>query len=199
MPYVNPYSTSLPGIDEARLLALQAMIVASLTDLNSALNRDSLSPMTLQSSQIILGDPEALDTSLICIVGGGKHDATDMEIEGLFMPRQNTSGRKVTLFTNMYVYLHPNEMHPANDDPLQHVAYREMARARICDHIRYRVFNAAQGAVIQLTSQEFTSGGEFDTLKDCHIKQIAKGMTPKNAGGVQMVCSAHLMHCGYIA
>lgn len=198
MPYVNPYSTSLPGVDEARLLALQSMIVASLSDLNASLARDSASPMTpFTSGQILIGDPETVTQSLICVVGGGKNDATDMEAGRAPMKRTDTDGPGLTLYTNLYVYLHRNEMLPADDSPLTYVQYMEIARSRICDHLRKRVFNAAAGAVINLTSSEYVSTGT-DQMGDCKITKISKMMYQKGSGDSIWIYGAHLLHEGIV-
>jgi hypothetical protein len=74
-----------------------------------------------------------------------------------------------------------------------------VARARICGHLRKRVFNSQQGVTIQLASQELTSGLDFDQLKDAHITAIKKGEFPKGADGAIMVVGAHLLHTGWIA
>lgn len=194
MPYSNPYSTSLPGIRESLSDTIVANIQASLTDLNTALNRDSRSPMTWTSAQVILGDPETVTTSLICVVGGGKQDATDVEElpEHRMMPRTDGGGMAYLFHTNIYVYIHPDEMRA--DSPLTAVQYREVARARIVDHLRKRVFDSKQYATMTLTSQEYTSGTTYDTVGDCRLKQIALGVTPKGPDGRILMYSAHLMH-----
>jgi hypothetical protein len=200
MPYVTPYSTALPDLDEARLFAIQTMIVASLTDLNTALGRDGLAGgLQIAASQVILGNPNLVPQSLICIVGGGKEDATDMEIVGRggFMPRSDKSGYMHTLYTNIYVYIGSEEL--LTDDPIAYVQFREVARARICGHIRKRVFNSLQGVLIQLASQELTTGADCDQLKDAHISSIKKGEFPKGPGGDISIYGAHLLHQGWIA
>ena len=205
MPYVNPYPTANVGAAEARLLALQAMILPSLADLNAALARDSNSPMNFTAAQVVFGDPETLATSLICVVGGGKQDGTDMEIgQGghEFMPRTDVTAPHLDVTTNIYVYLHPDDMipDPTGDsvaDALQAVQYREIARSRIVDHLRKRVFNSQQASVITLASQEFNGAG-FDQLLNAKITSVKMGLTPKNAGGATYVYSAHLVHEGTI-
>lgn len=195
MAYANPYPTSLPGLDEARLLAIQAMIVASLTDLNSAWNRDALSPITLTSGQVIIGDPNSLPNSLICVVGGGKQDGTDVEIsENFISGRSDVVSFRDALHTNIYFYIHPDEM--PSGSALTYIANREYAMARFCDHMRKRVFNAQQGANITLASKEFDSVNlvNYDRLVTCMVKQVKKGVANKSFGLTMEVYCAILTH-----
>ena len=199
MPYTTPYTTSLPDIDEARLLAIQTMIVASLADLNTALARDTLAGnLQLTSSQVVLGNPNLVPSTVIGIVGGGKDDATDMDMveKDGFMPRTDKSGYVHWLYTNIYVYIGSEDL--LTDDPVAYVSYREIARARICGHLRKRVFNSLQGVLITLASQEFTSGSDYDQMKDAHICCIKKGEFPKGPAGEIMVYGAHLLHKAWI-
>ena len=205
MPFVNPYDVALPTVEEARLLAFQAMIISSLDTLNASLNRDSASPLTFTAAQVIIGDPETVATSLICIVGGGKNDGTDMEIgQGAheFMPRTDFAAPHLQVHTNIYVYIHPSDMIPADSgdtifDAKQAVQYRETARARIVGHLRKRVFNSAQASVITLSSQEFNGTG-YDQLLDAKIVNVKMGVTAKNTGGFMYIYSAELHHESYI-
>lgn len=200
MPYTNPYDTSLPGLGEARLLAIQAMIVASLSDLNVALNRDGLTPMTLQASQVVRGDPVKVPSSLICVVGGGERDGTDMQAEdGYFIPRTDGAGEHYTIFTNIYIFLHPDEM--ATDDPVLYVQRHTDALQRICDHLRKRVFNSAQGSEIVLASQEFghLNPAGFDVLYKTYVRDVWCGMAEKNFGNSMVGYAAHLTHVAEIA
>lgn len=204
MPYANNYNTSLPDAGEARLLAMQAMTVASLADLNSSLNRDALSPMRFISSQVILGDPETVTKSLICFVGGGKQDGTDMELGTgpQFMPRSDNTAPSLSVHTNIYVYLHPDDLIPAPTgdtaaDALRAVQYLETARARIVGHLRRRVFNSQAASVITLGSQEFNGTG-YDQLLNARIVSVRNGVTFKGAGGNLALYSAHLAHEGTV-
>ncbi len=201
MPYITPYAATLPTLEEARLWAIQAMIVASLSDLNTSLAQTGMPssmPLSLTSDDVVLGDPETVLRTLICVVGGGNQDAKDMEIEpDYFKPRNDKAGPKETIYTNIYCYIGHNDL--LASDPLQYVQYREIALARIRGHLRKRVFNSAQGATINLQSQEHTSGSDFDQLKNCHIRAIYQGKVPKMGGKLEVVWSSHLVHTGWIA
>jgi len=197
MSYQTPYPTDLPGLDEARLLAIQARIVEALPDLNAALNRDGQTPLTFTEAQVVLGDPETVTRSLLCVTGGGRHEGLDAEIEGAFLPRSDRSGFRVRFFTPLHVYIGPKDL--LTEDPLRYAQTRELALARICDHLRKRVFNSQQGAVLPLASQELTTAPDFDTLNDGHIAQITKGRAAKGPGATLAVYAATLLHVGWIA
>jgi hypothetical protein len=197
MPYTNNYPTDMPGIGEARLDALQALIIASLPDLNAALARDGKSPLSFAPEQVIQGDPETVTGSLICLVGGGKQDGTDLEVEGRFIPRGDCSGYQETVSTNIYVYIGPNDMR--TDDLLAYVQYRETTRQRVVDHLRKRVFNCAAGASIVLSSREHTTSPDFDTLHDGMAHAVYMGLVSKGSAGSFNVWCAHLVHEGRLA
>jgi len=192
MPYSTNYPVDKPGIGEARLDAIQALIIASLDDLNAALNRDARSPLTFAPEDVIQGDPETVTKSLICIVGGGKQDGTDMGIIGRSIPRGDCSGYQETVSTNIYVYIGPNDMR--TDGALGYVAYRETARQRIVDHLRHRVFNCRNGSAIPLASQEHTTDPDTDTLHDGMVVDVLMGLVPKGPGGTFNVWCAQLLH-----
>lgn len=191
------YSTSLPGLDEARLDAIKTMLTNGLSGLNTTLARDGLTPMVWTAAQIVIGDTLRLSASRISIVGGGEHDGQDLEAERYFAPINETQGYKETLATNIYVYIHPDEF--PSSDPLAQAAMRERALSRICDHLRRRVFNAVGNDTMTLTSQEHASGGSYDALIACRVKAIYKGVTGKDFGGQVEVLTAHLIHEGVIA
>lgn len=192
MPYSTNYPVDLPGLGEARLDAIQQRIIESLDDLNAALNRDAKSPLTFAPEDVIQGDPETVTKSLICIVGGGKQDGTDMGVAGRFIPRGDCSGYEETIATNVYVYIGPNDMR--TDGANAYVQYRETARQRIVDHLRKRVFNCAGGAAIPLSSKEHVTGPDTDTLHDGMVTEILMGLVAKGPGGAFNVWCAHLIH-----
>lgn len=206
MPYTSNYNISLPDVGEARLDAMQAMIIASLDDLNASLNRDAQSPLTFTSAQVIIGDPEMVTVSTICVCGGGKQDATDMELGqggNEFMPRTDSAAPHIDLSTNIYVYISQNDMIPAPSsdtiaDAQKAVLYREKARARIVGHLRRRVFNSQAASCITLASQEFSGSGANDQILNARITSIKLGMSPKGTGGSLYLYSANLLHEGYL-
>jgi hypothetical protein len=203
-PYSNPYSVNLAGLQEAVIKAVQQMIIDSLADLNTSLGRDSLSPMpALTTAQIVRGNPSVFTQTLICVVAGGTMDSLVMRLEGLFMPRGDLANRREVVQTGIIVKVHSDDMLPAGTDPvvtsLQTVNYMEIALARICDHLRRRVFNVQQGAIIQLDSHEHNTSAPFDQLLDCGLKEIRKDTAPTGIGGSAEAYFAMLLHEGYIA
>jgi len=191
------YSTDLPGLDEARLLAIQTLITNSLTDLNSALDRDALTPIVFSADQIVLGDPMRLTASRISIIGGGEQDGTDINSSRYFTPHNDTQGMREEVSTNIFVYIHPDEFPDTNAET--QATTRELAVARICDHLRRRVFNDPDNIDITLTSREHSTDPDYDALLNCRIKSVRKGITLKDFGGLIEVPSAHLIHVGELA
>lgn len=188
----TPYSASLPGLDEARLAAIKALIVANVTLLNSALAVGSLTPLVFTSAMVEVGDSDYLPGTRIRIVGGGEDDGTDLEatpyLSGVIYQNK--------LITNIYVYLHPDDLGEADQPDWAYA--QELARARICDTLRKRVFNHIDNTNLTLTSKE-GNGTDFDVLKGCHVRQIIKGVAPKSIGRTVIVNTAHLIHEGEFA
>ena len=199
---MSVYSVNYPGIDEARLDAIKAVIVAGLSSLNASLAVSPAIPaksgagsMTLAASQVLIGDPIMLRQSRISVVGGGENDQTDMEIQ----PFLNAYERRHEVTTSIFVYIHPDEC-PSSDEAVK-AEGQERALARICDHLRARVFNTTSGINIGMASREqitTVSGGYYDLLLDCHITRIKKGITPKGMGEMKECLSAELTHTGRI-
>lgn len=193
-----PFLTTKPGPGEACLDALLALMVAKVSDLNTMI---ALSPavtigVTVDSTFFHIGDPDTMpDTALfpfwVTIVGGGKQDGRDTEVE----IRQSGPGYWYTLYHNIYLYVHP-ESFPGTDAYVQ-AALRERFRARVCDWLIYDVFNNGTNATVTLGSQQMTNG-TFDTLDESRVEDLTKGFVLKSFGTTQYVYMAHLMHRGKI-
>lgn len=187
------YSTSLPGLDEAVRSAIKTLIVNSLTDLNTALARDSATPMTWTSGQVIIGDPMRLSASRISILGGSEGDGTDMSIRQVMSP---TIYEEVVT-TNIYVYIWPDEFPQAGAETQE--TMRELALSRVCDHLRVRVLNDPANASITLTSREYGIAPAYDALQMCKVTKVLKTWAFKDFGKQTEVRTAHLIHEGTIA
>ena len=179
----------LPGLDEAVREALRALVAGSLTTLNARLARDAATPMLFASGQVVLGDSVHLTASRISIVGGGEADGRDMLVERHLAPNIY----RVDVSTNLYVYLHPDEMTSDSPAPEAHMARIELALSRVCDHLR-PLLNA--GSTLTLGSREYAAAPAYDVLMDCHVREIAKGVVPKSHGQSLEVPSAHLVWIG---
>lgn len=191
------YSTSLPGLDEARLVAVHGLLSGALATLNAALAVDSQTPMSLTSGQITIGDTGKLEATRISVVGGGEHDATDMEVAMEFVGINDVANDQQRLFTNVFVRLHPNEFVGTLDGAALDRA-RELARARICDTIRRRILGAPQNRCITLTSREHATSPDYDVLGPCWVRDIRKGYEYMGYGNTIQVLSAQLVHVGII-
>jgi len=187
------YSTSLPGLDEATRSALQTLIVNSIPDLNTALARDALTPMTWTSGQVVIGDPLRLSASRISIVGGNENDGMDMSIRQVMAPVIYES----VITTNIYVYIWPDEFPQAGYEAQE--TMRELALSRVCDHLRVRLLNDASNASITLASREYAISPAYDELQMCKVTRVLKTWAMKDFGKQTEVRCAHLIHEGTIA
>jgi hypothetical protein len=191
-----PYSTSTPGIGEARYDAIKARMVAKLSDLQTAIA--GISPaitlgVSLTSACVHIGDPEKLPAQAtnpfwFAIVGGGKQDGRDQSIDlkasGAIFDRQ--------IYTNIYWYLHPDTL-PESDEFDQAEA-RERLRERVSDWILGDCFNLAAGMDLTLTSREYIPAPNYDTLREGYVHEITKGYVQKSFGSGMWVFHAHYMH-----
>lgn len=193
-----PYILTKPGIGEATLDAILALMVAKVTDLNTIL---ALSPAlsigaTVDSSFFSIGDPDTLKDATtnpfwVTVVGGGRQDGRDTEVE----IKQTGPGYWYTLHTNIYLYLHPQSFPGSN--AFTQATNRERLRARICDWLLYDVFNNGTNYRVTLGSQQMTNG-TYDSLDEAKVTDVTKGFVLKSFGTAQYVFMAHFMHTGRV-
>ena len=193
-----PFLTTKPGIGEACLDALLALMVAKIGDLNTML---ALAPsislgVSVDSTFFHIGDPDTMPDSAtspfwISVVGGGRADGRDTEVE----IKQSGPGYWYTIYHNLYFYLHP-QFGPSTDAFAQ-AATRERLRARVCDWLLYDVFNNGMNYTVTLGSQQMTNG-TADTLDECRITDLTKGFVLKSFGTTQYVYMAHMVHRGRV-
>lgn len=201
------FHTGQAGIDEARLIALSDLLKANLASLNAMLTRDGLwTRGSITSDMVVKGDPTKLPAVseaplMLCVVGGGRYDELDMEMDYAFIDQTDNSGFRLQIYTNILVYLHPDAV--AEDATTwaaikQQAEHQETVRARVCDWARKGVLNARANISIALTSQEFNASPAFDALDRCHVSKIYKGHFDKSFGGSERVYGAHIVHLGRV-
>jgi len=197
MTFVNPYPVDLPGLREAMNFKLQSITQGSLTVLNEALHRDDLSPIPIiTSDQVVLGDPQLVNQTLICIIGGGRDDATDMETASVYLAGGSETGSYgETLYTLIKVLLYKNDL-AALTTVATMVQAQEVTLARITDHLRKRVFNSMQYYNLTLASQEHYPDG--DIVTGCRVKNVKMGVTGRGYGSDLSLPYAELLHVGEI-
>lgn len=202
------FSTSLPGIDEARLDAIANLLsdATNIANLNTMLTRDALWSQTVTSAMVSIGDPQILPAVadaplIISVVGGGRYDELDMEIEYRYIDQTAQSGFRHEIYTNIYVYIHPDAV-PSDSTSWSTIrtqaAKRERVRARVCDWLRKGVLNAPGNIALTLASREWTVSPNYDVLDRCHVQSVYKGYFEKGLGGSKPVYGAHLVHAGRI-
>jgi hypothetical protein len=203
-----PYSTTLPNIDEARLDAITALLVANLASLNTSLLRGGLWTLpAITSSMVSIGDPERLPLTaaeapiILSVVGGGRYEELDTEADYRYIDQSANSGFKVDVYTNIFVYLHPDSV-PAADNTWASVraqaATRERIRSRVCDWLRAGVLNAQANLAITLGSREYSVSPGFDVLDRCRASMIYKGYFEKSFARGQQLYGAHIVHVGRV-
>lgn len=172
---MSGFSTSVIGLQEARLVALQSYLQGKISDLNTTLQ---LSPLSLAtgsatSSNVIIGDPYTLDDSLkflICVCGGGGRSMTGMDLESQFkeIGLPNVSTIQYQVHSRILVYVHPDTF-PVSTQTVSNVntqvekAHRMVCR--ICDWLRADCFAVVGGVDMTLTSQEYTNTGDNFTMQ----------------------------------
>lgn len=196
------YSTSLPGLAEARLDAYKTLIVNSLTDLNMAMavGSDLTGFPTLTSANVTLGDPRliASGTATIAIYGGGEDNAVDIEQEEFFLSPSETAGLGARIYTTIDVWLHPDWT--ANiTSAAACAAKNERAMARLLDHLRKRVFNVPANYTLTLTSREYATSPDYDVLTESKVQRVIKGTTEKEYGDGVRCQYGRLVLSAYIA
>jgi len=194
------WQPDLPGLRESCLDTLVAAMTTKIADLETAL---TISPAlslgaSITSGQFHVGDPDTLpDLSTspfwVSVVGGGKRDGTDTEIE----VKQSGPGFWLTVHTNIYLYLHPDAF--PSTDAFSQATQRERFRARFTDWLRADVFNTPAAYSLTLGSKETTNGGPaYDELNESYIRDISMGYVLKSFGPSVWVFMAHYAHSGKI-
>ena len=198
------YHTDRPNIGESRLFVVRDWLSepAALDDLNASLGRDALTSAMLtapfvpvNAANILIGDPgltwdAALGAVRFCVVAGtGYEGGVDFEHTLARIDVSATAGRAYTVYTSVYGYLHPDAFR--SKDAVGETLSREVARQRLMDWLRARVFNytnPAEGVdrrVMPLTSREFSTTSD-DRLKMGQVqsgkmayfsRDYAEGMT----------------------
>jgi hypothetical protein len=197
------YQTDLPGIEEARLDAIQGLIASALADLNAALQRDGLWPsaVPITPSMVTIGSSDTpLDVSayplLISVAAGGREDDLDIATDYLTIDPTETAGTTNTLYTNIFVALHPDAV--TGGDPVAQAQTRERIRARVCDWLRAGVFNTRANLAIPLASREYAAAPAYDVLDRCRAATGRKGLYTRSYGAMQTVYGAHIVHVGEV-
>jgi hypothetical protein len=204
------WSSSAPGIDEARLDTIVARMQSLLGDLNAALSRDDKTPVpTITTDMIALGEPESgwslSDGGVImCVVGGGERDAQDFTADFIssLTPGAPNNGWKYVYSTNIYIYQHPDLFTGQNLSSRRLASMRERTRSRIQDWLVYDVWNVYDGVSLTIGSNILNSSTAppgSDYLAEGFIARGYKGYFPKSFGKMTMAFGAHYVHVAKIA
>lgn len=186
-----------PDIEEARYDAIKQLLVDNLGLLNDMLQRDDLWPSTvpITGAMVTIGQPLTWPASkppvLICVVGGGRSDELDIETERLYIEQTATNGFMNTLYTNVYLFLHPDAV-PGTDVLLQ-AEQRERVRCRLSGWARRGVFNDVANQTIPLLSRECHIAPEYDFLDRVCAKKGHKGLFDEGFGGSLVCYGAHVL------
>jgi hypothetical protein len=199
----NPY---LPGVSEARLAVLQAVMQANLPSLVAALRRDGLLPSSINITpdMVILGNVQTLPPVekapiLFCVDAGGDSNGEDITSSQQYLEIGPSSGYCNELKTSIYVFLHPDLLPP---DPTlaesvlvrQQASTRRLVVARCTDWLRAACFNTQASIILSLESQEYSTTPYNDLAYFCHLSSIKTGLFLKNFGGAVAVYGAEAVH-----
>lgn len=170
----------LPGLSEAGCDAIVAFLQGKVAALDARLNLDGQTPglPTTLVGQIQRGDSKKVQEFpfWVTVVGG---DEGGLEIQSYFELMGESGGRG---FWNKYwatisCYLGLDTM--PDTDNVNNVGKRDRLLSRLADWLRVDCFNQQSTLLLTLTSQEFSSGSNFDQLKGNVLEYIKRGEAPK--------------------
>lgn len=192
MPWTPGFQTTDPGVDEARLDAVAALMTAKLADLKTALQRGGLLPAAVTDAvQVLVGDPDSIGPVgtcpiVFCVMGGGKAGALDVEMDWLYIsgPGVAVTTWRNRFYTQVRGYVH-NDLFPVASSSWANITAqctkRERLMARLCDWFRADVAAQVAAVDLALASKETREAG--DELAMGQIKEIRKGRFDKACGG----------------
>lgn len=175
---MSGFSTTLPGVGEARLTAIRDYLRTKVSDLNLTLQLTPLSLPTgsAASGNIIIGDPSRIDRTdrfKLCVLGGGRDQGLDLEVKLARMGVGfTTSSFENTLHSRLRLYLSPFEFPVSATSVAQEelqASNREIFLQRITDWLRADCFQVRAGVQLTLASKEYgnpvtvdnPTGGDF--------------------------------------
>ena len=197
------WQSTVIGLQEARLVAMQTYLQSKVADLNTVLQ---IAPLSMPSGQatsanIIIGDPYLLDDSLkflICVCPGGGRSSQGLDLESQFKhidgPSLNPSSYRKDLHSRILVYIHPDTFPVASQSVANvnaQAEYRTRLLCRICDWIRADCFETVAGVDMMLTSQEYSASGDNLTMQ--RIAAINMGEFYKGANDSVKVQGAEIL------
>jgi len=177
-----------PGLSEAAPDAIVTYLKSKITDLDARLDRDDQTPglTPTAAGQIYRGDPKIMAPSAwwVTVVGA---NANGREIQSTFELMGESGGRgfynKWWGTISAYVSIDTT----FDDDSFVSVATRDRLLSRLADWLRIDCFNQQATLLLTLTSQEFSSGLQFDQLKGNVLEYIDRGEAPKGYGETDWV------------
>ena len=200
MAFSYDYSL-LPGLEEARLDALKQLTIDALPFVNANIIRSNLWPASkpITASQVLIGDPDTpqgvAKNLRICIVGGGKSDELDIESRVSLIQQGETYGTTNIVYTNILIYV--DKAAVPFKDVIEQAEKIERLRARMTDVFR-RWFNHKDHRDIKLESQEYNTGNEKDTLRECVAGRGYKGFFEKSFDDSNVQFGAQILHVGKV-
>jgi len=196
------YTAGAMGLREATSEAVKSLLVSKLPLLIAALNRDTdtsflLTPLPT-ADFLLIGDRLAswdIATGFFRMTVSGANTSQSV-MERMFIDTSSMRGLHIRLNTSVYIYFHPDAFKGSNNE--RQVRVIEKALNRVEDWLSFGVLNNGENLDLQLTSQCYNGGANFDFLTLCELSNITKGHWQRAFDNMTML-GIHGMHTGQIA
>lgn len=191
------WTPTIGGIFKARLVAIRDLVRAKVDDMNDALAADSdlaylvsstfggdLDDSIIENGDLFATWPIDTGSLRIAVCAGDHRDGTSGTIDRQFIDATPTRGHRIQVFTSIYFYFHHNAF--GNVDPVNQMVVREAARELVNDWLVFDVFLHPDNLAIELPTQCFTEGDQFDTLDFCIAESVHKGVFVRANSNLEM-------------
>lgn len=189
-----------PGLSEAGPDAIVAYLQSQIAALDARLAMGGLLPgiPATVAGQITRGDPKKMaDTAFWVTVVGGNQNGRAIQSNFELMGTERGTGFYNYFWATISAYVHIDTTF--STDPFVSVALRDRLLARLADWIRVDCFNNQATLLLTLTSQEFSSGAQFDQLKGNLIETIDLGESPAGYGSTDWLPCIRATFVGNLA
>lgn len=187
------FDPNLPGIREASLTALKALLVANLAGLNAYLQRGGLWSAEKAITSAMVKDFDMKDFrdkewAGICLFNPVETRQIRQRTTG---GQDNVTGQGSTVQTVIVAYINPNTF-------AGNASAQEQAAGRLSDYLTDGLFNAAANRRLTLASRVYHAAPAFDALAGM-IEAVEIDWFETSFGGDKICRGVECLHVGVIA